>query len=287
MGGGLTRGPLLLALALLGSPAAAEQRPPVRVASINLCTDQLLLDLADRGQIVGLSPFVRDAQRSWAATRAEGLPVLSGTAEEIMMLRPTHVLAGRFTKRATREFIRARGIPLIEFDAVRTIAQAKEQVEQVARLVGGEAAARARAAELDAALARLRAAADGRALRVLPLSRRGWAAGRDSLYGELLAAAGLANAGGASGRRSGGFMSLEAIVSLRPDAVLLAREDGAAEDQGQAMLLHPAIQALFPPERRIVVPESLTICGGPMLADAMDRLAAQIRLLRPRDARLP
>jgi iron complex transport system substrate-binding protein len=71
---------------------------------------------------------------------------------------------------------------------------------------------------------------------------------------------------------------------LKPDAILVARADGAAEDQGQAMLLHPAIQSLFPPERRIVIPEALTICGGPMLADAMDRLAAQIAKLRPRNA---
>ncbi|MGL4240513.1 MAG: ABC transporter substrate-binding protein [Beijerinckiaceae bacterium] len=275
-----------LALVLTPAAAAADVRPPVRVASINMCTDQLLLDLAAREQIVGLSPFAKDTARSWAAARVGELPVLSGTAEEIMMLRPTHVLGGRFTKRATREFIRARGIPIEEFDAVRTVAQAREQIVRVGRLVGGEAAAATRVGELEAAMARLKAAASGHALRVLPLSRRGWSAGRDSLFGDLLSAAGLINAGGESGRRLGGFLSLEAIVRLRPDAILISREDGAAEDQGQAMLLHPSIQSLFPPERRIVIPESLTICGGPMLIEAMDRLSAQLSRLKPRDARL-
>ncbi len=275
---------LACVLVMLAAPVHAQA--PVRVASINLCTDQLLLDLADRDQILGLSPFARDAARSWAAARVADIPVLSGTAEEIMMHRPTHVLAGRFTKRATREFIRGRQIPLEEFDAVRTIAEAREQVLRVARLTGQETRGAVRVAELDAALARLKAASAGRKLRVLPLSRRGWAAGRDSLMSDLLAAAGLVNAGGEAVSRLGGFLSLEAIVKLRPDALMIAREDGIAEDQGQAMLLHPAIQALFPPERRIVLPESLTICGGPMLADAMDRLAAQLGRLQPRDAHL-
>jgi iron complex transport system substrate-binding protein len=275
---------LLAWLALAGGHAAAQERPHVRIASINLCTDQLLLDLADRSQIVGLSPFVKDLARSWAAARAEGLPVLSGTAEEIMMLRPTHVLSGRFTKRATREFIRARAIPLEEFDAVRTVTQAREQMLRVGRLVGAEQRASERIAALDAAVARLRASAAGRSLRVLPLSRRGWAAGRESLFNELLVIAGLQNAGGETGQRLGGLMSLEAIVTMRPDAILISREDAAAEDQGVAMLLHPAIQSLFPPERRLVVPESLTICGGPMLVEAMDRLASEIGRLRPRDA---
>jgi iron complex transport system substrate-binding protein len=103
---------------------------------------------------------------------------------------------------------------------------------------------------------------------------------------ELLSAGGLINAGGEAAPRLGGFLSLEGIVKLRPDALLIAREDGAAEDQGQALLLHPAIQALFPPERRISIPESLTICGGPMLAEAMDRLAAEISRLKSRDAHL-
>jgi iron complex transport system substrate-binding protein len=282
MDGGVMRA-LAIILALLAAPSAQAQ-VPVRIASINLCTDQLLLDIADREQILGLSPFARDATRSWAAARVADIPVLSGTAEEIMMRRPTLVLAGRFTKRATREFIRARDIPLEEFDAVRTVAQAKEQVLRVARLTGQEVRGAARAAEIDAALTRLKAASAGRKLRVLPLSRRGWASGRDSLMSDMLAATGLINAGGEAVSRLGGFMTLEAIVRLRPDALLIAREDGVAEDQGQAMLLHPAIQVLFPPERRIIVPESLTICGGPMLVDAMDRLAARLSRLQPRDA---
>ena len=50
------------------SPASAADRP--RVASINVCTDQLLLALADPEQILGLSPYSRDAARSWAAAQA-------------------------------------------------------------------------------------------------------------------------------------------------------------------------------------------------------------------------
>jgi iron complex transport system substrate-binding protein len=269
-------------------PARADApRPPIRIVSINMCTDQLLLDLADRSQIIGLSPFVKDAARSWAAASAKGLPVLSGTAEEILILKPDRVLSGRFTRRATREFIRARGIPLDEFDAVRTLAETREQIMRVAALVGAPEKGLARIGELDAALERLKGAAAGRRLRVLPLSRRGWVSGSDSLMSELLGAAGLLNARGEDGPRGGGFMSLEAIIALKPDAVLVSRENLRAEDQGQAMLLHPAIQALFPPERRIVMPESLTVCGGPMLAEAMDRLASQIIKLKPRDDRQP
>jgi iron complex transport system substrate-binding protein len=273
---------VLAALTLLGAPLAQAQSAAPTYASLNMCTDQLLLDLADRSRIVGLSPFARDAVRAWPEMPLGDIPILSGTAEEVMLLRPSLVLAGRFAKRMTRDFIQARGIPLIELDFVRSLAQVRAQIAQVGALVGGEDKARARIAELDAAIARLRAAGTRHGLRILPLARRGWASGPDSLVSDILTTAGLGNAAADAGLRAGGFLSLEAVVKLRPDAVLVARADDRAEDQGRAMLLHPAIQSLFPPERRIVLPESLTVCGGPMLIAAMDQLAAQLERLTPR-----
>ena len=70
--------------------------------------------------------------------------------------------------------------------------------------------------------------------------------------------------------------SLEQIVASKPDLLLVASDGDFAEDQGQAFLLHPALEKLYPPTKRIVVPERLTVCGGPMLPDALDRLAAEI-----------
>ena len=260
---------------------------PARVVSLNMCTDQLLLDLAQPDQIAGLSPFAGNPSMSWAASRSTALPLLSGTAEEVMLIRPDLVVAGRFTKRATREFIRERGIPVEEFDVAGTLADTREQISRFGEITGARDKARRRIAEIDAAEADLRAAAVSSRMRVLPLSRRGWASGRETLMADLLAMAGLDNAAGEIGLRSGGFVTLEEIVRLRPDAILVSRDDDRAEDQGRAMLLHPAVQSLFPPERRIVIPERLTVCGGPMVAEAMRLLAVQVRRLAPREADRP
>lgn len=262
--------------------AALSQTPPARVVSINMCADQMLVDLADPGQIAGLSPYARDAARSWIADKARALPVVSGTAEEIVLIRPDLVLAGRFSRQATQAFIQSRNIRLVGFDPAHTLAEAREQILRMGDLLGAQDRAADRVAKLDAALVRLKSAASAHPLRVLPLSRRGWVAGRDSLLSDILAAGGLLNSAAEARISDGGFMSLEAVVRLRPDALVLSRDDRQAEDQGQAMILHPALQSLFPPARRIILPEALTICAGPMLAEAMDRLAAQIRRLQPR-----
>ncbi|CAN1547614.1 ChuT ABC-type hemin transport system, periplasmic component [Rhabdaerophilaceae bacterium] len=249
-----------------------------------MCTDQLLLDLSDPAQIVGLSPFAADFRRSWAAGRAESFPRLSGTAEEVMVIKPDLVVSGRFTRQATHAFIRAHNIAIEEFEPARSIAESRQQILRFGEITGGTARAAARVAELDAAVLALRSVAKGARLRVLPLSRRGWVAGSQSLVSDLLVQAGLINSGSELGLKAGGFASLEAIATLKPDAILVSQADRKAEDQGSAMLLHPAIEMLFPPERRIILPERLTVCGGPMLVEAMQQLARQIESLKTREA---
>ena len=51
-----------MAAAALLLPAAPSLAASPRIVSMNVCTDQLLLTLADPGQILGLSRFSRDAQ---------------------------------------------------------------------------------------------------------------------------------------------------------------------------------------------------------------------------------
>ncbi len=258
----------------LNAAAVAADRPTV--ASINVCTDQLLLAIADPAQIVGLSPYARDAARSWDAAKAAQFPKLSGHAEDVLMLKPDVVVAGRFDKRATRELLKDNNVKVAEFDFARSLDDARVLMRQMGDVTGHPDRAIAEIARLDAAIAQARVAATRRPVRVLVLSRRGWVSGDETLTSSLLAAAGLRNAANDLGFKLGGFASLEAIVALRPDYLLVADDSGFAEDEGSAFLLHPALQRLYPPSKRIVLPERLTVCGGPMLADAMQRLTSEI-----------
>jgi iron complex transport system substrate-binding protein len=264
----------LLVFSLVATTAYASGKPSV--ASINVCTDQLLLTLADPEQIVGLSPYSRDPLRSWAAADAARFPKLSGEAEDVLVLKPDLVVAGRFTKRATRELLKAEGFRVEEFDAVRSLDEARRQILRMGELVGHLDRATAAVARIDAAVTRAREAVARKPLRVLAVSRRGWVSGGDSLTSSLLSTVGLANAASQFGYKLGGFASLEAIVSMKPDFLLLSEGRDFAEDQGTAFLLHPALEQLYPPDKRIVVPERLTVCGGPMLADALEKLVSEL-----------
>src|SRR5213592_2312668 len=91
----LLRSVAVAALAVFGgvslAPALAAALP--HIASMNVCTDQLLIPLADPEQILGLSRYSRDRFESWAADDAHRYRILSGGAEDILLLRPDVVVA--------------------------------------------------------------------------------------------------------------------------------------------------------------------------------------------------
>ena len=264
----------MIALALPGSAALAATLP--RLVSMNVCADQLLLTLADPEQILGLSRFARDGWQSQAGDISR-YPVLSGGAEDVLLIRPDIVVASAFDKRSTRELLKAKGLHLVELAVPKTLDEARQQIREAGDITGHPDRAAVEIARLDAALARARRAVSERHYRVLPLSRRGWVAGSDSFVGSLLGETGLRSAAGDLGFAFGGFASLEAIVNLRPDFIVVSQAGDTAKDDGQAFLLHPALERFYPPEKRIVIPERMTECGGVLLADALDALTAEVK----------
>ena len=266
---------MLLLVLGLGLPSAHAAGLP-RIASINACTDQLLMALADPEQILGLSPYARDPARSWDAAKARQFPQLSGMAEDVLVLSPDVVVAGRFTRLATRQLLKDKGLHVVEFDVARSLDDVKKSIRQMGDVTQHPDRAAGEISRLDKAIAHAHDVASRKPYRVLAVSRRGWVSGRDSLTSSLLANAGLTNAAGDLGINTGGFASLEAIVGLKPDFILVSEDSGFADDEGSAFLLHPALERFYPASKRIVIPERLTVCGGPMLAEALERLASEL-----------
>ena len=93
---------LLAAVALMSADSASLAAGLPRIVSMNVCTDQLLLSLAEPAQILGLSRYSRNAAESFAAGEARRFPILSGGAEDVLALNPDIVVASLYDKRSTR-----------------------------------------------------------------------------------------------------------------------------------------------------------------------------------------
>jgi iron complex transport system substrate-binding protein len=262
------------ALPALATPAFAA---PERIVSINACADQLLLALADPAQIAALSIYATDPAYSYLAEQAKAFRHDAGPAETVIRQKPDLVLAGRFTKRETRSMLKRLGFTVVELDTVKSIDDSIAQIRDVATLLGHPERGDDLIARIEAARTRAAAAVPVGAHEptVAVYQRRGYVTGQNTLTGELLRLAGFADMGGTLAGKTGGFVPLERIVTENPDLLVVADPHVVAADQGSALLAHPALRELYPPERRITLPGRLTICAGPSLPEAIDMLSAE------------
>lgn len=268
---------LALVTTCYAAPFAQAEILPRRVVSANLCTDQLVLALADPDQIVSLSPFSRDPSMSYLHEQAMQFPQNRGTAEDLVKLDADLVLVGSFDARYTRELLQRRGLAFLAVPPWGSHQQGLEQIRLVAKALGHVERGDALIGRIEAALQRLRAQSAGRSTQptALIVSRRGFVyhAGPTA---EIIKAAGLTDLAASIGLPPSGYVTMEQLIALKPDFLIVSEKEIAAKDQGQAFLAHPALVDLWPQQRRLVAPGHLTICGGPSNVELIETMGGEI-----------
>jgi iron complex transport system substrate-binding protein len=271
----LAAGLVLLFGALAVPPANADQAR--RIVSLNLCVDQILLDLVPRERIAGVSFLASDRSMSMMAREAEGLPAVRGSAEEIIALDPDLILAGEYTTPATVDLLRRLGrrvevVPMAtNFDGIR----------KIVTLVGDLSGEPGRAAELvkefDDRLAEVKARAVVRSEaappRAVAMQVNSLASGEGSLVDEVLREAGFENA--ARNRKLGpaGQLPLESLIADPPDVIVRANSAADFRTVLADNLRHPAFRALDASRPGVTIPMNEWLCGTPRIIDAVERLA--------------
>ena len=271
----MVRSAALALLALLAAAAVEAAEPPRRIVSLNKCTDQLLLALVAPERIASVSPIGSD-ELSFLAEGLKALPSNSGRGESVLLTDADLVLTGPFESHVRRDMLRAQGFAVMVVGLWRTLADGREQIRALSRRLGVEERGEALIAGIDRALAEARDAAPARR-SVLVLQRRGYTPGDTGILDELLRHIGLVPHTERLGLAGGGTVSLERLVADPPDYLLMAESDRGAIDQGSALLWHPALREAVPAERRLYLPDRLTICGGPATPHAIRALAAEVR----------
>jgi len=268
------------ALAVSAPVRAAEK--PSSVASINLCADELVLRLAEPGQVTSVTWLARDSLASSVTDRARGVAVNRGLAEEIVPLSPDLVIAGVYTTRMTVTFLKRLGIPVMDLGVPATMDEVRDQIRQVAAALGNERAGEALIGELDAAIPAQPADSDIVKPTALVLRPNGFTAGRGSLVDDLLTRAGLVNLAAELQTDGLGQLPLERIVEARPDVLIINADPDAPASMAQALLDHPALADLKETATVVEVPTRMWICAGPQLVEAMAILKAGAERARVR-----
>ncbi len=250
----------------------AVNAAPQRIASINLCTDQYLLLLAEPDTIATISWLAQKRKSSYYYERALNIPVNHGEAEEIIAHAPDLVLAGFYSARLTTQLLQKLNYPVELFDHPRSIAQVRDQLRRMGDLLGQQKKTKQVIQLMDARLQKLATQPAANAPTLMQYAPGGYTVGRDSLVGDIIYHAGWRNKATDAGITQLGIVDLETLIIIAPLALIDSPLAPDSYSFAEQMLQHPVLKKSPRPKFSVTVARKLWICGGPMVVDALIEL---------------
>nr|WP_314444868.1 hypothetical protein [uncultured Sphingomonas sp.] len=235
----------------------------LRVASLNLCTDELLLLLAAPRQIVSVSHLSHAPEESPLWRTARAFPFNNGRLESAVVHKPQLILTMGSVGGARAALARRFGARLVELPYPDSPGEVVEQAEQVARLLGRPSAAlsfRRQLAQLNATRPPI---SDGAFL----------ASGGLSLAPQGLGASWLSLAGFRQPALASNRLSLELLATSPPNWLIRSDYRFEQASRGAAWLRHPVVSRLE--SRTLSTDGRAWTCGGLPMLDEITRLRSR------------
>ncbi|MDO7843790.1 ABC transporter substrate-binding protein [Sphingomonas immobilis] len=272
MRGGLALAAVLCPALVAGCSAAAppvSTRPakPVRVMSMNQCTDQLVLALLPPERIASVTWLSRDPRYSAMVVEAARVAANRGSVEEVVTTRPDLIVTDTFSNPGGRALLARLGVPVVAIEDAMDVPAIRRNISDLATALGVPERGAALVAKMDA---RLVASPPVRGVRVAVWGRDGMREG--PLVAAVIAAAGLTDVTPETGPTD-----TEALLQAAPD--FLIEGDGAdgGASLGDARRDTAIVRKRWPRSRILHISPRDTICGAPAIADAAIALRAQVR----------
>ena len=257
---------ITLGITFAAVPLASAK--PQRIASLNLCTDQLLLMLVEPERIATVTFLALNPRTSYMAYAATGVPINHGRLEQILPLKPDLVLAGRYTTHFTKTLLKKLGYRVYEADVPSTFEGIRAQIQEVAALLGEPRRGAALIKEMDATLAQAATVPGERPLAAL-YGPRGYTQGRGMLEDSILTAAGYTNLAAEVGVVGSRVLSLERLLQHAPKFLIFTARVDSAPSLAMAVLNHPSLAQAFAGAAKVQIPPRYWFCPGPMVGDAV------------------
>ncbi|RYY25923.1 MAG: ABC transporter substrate-binding protein [Sphingomonadales bacterium] len=268
-----------LALALAGC-AQPQGKGGGGIVSTNPCADAMLVELVPPERIAAISHYSQDpGATSIPLDVARRFRTTTGSAEEVVMMRPDLVVASAFTAPSTREAYRRAGLKTVYLDSPVTIAASKAQITELAGALGEAGAGDAMNARIDQAVTAARWS--GPQVSALIWIGGNLVSGGGNLLDEMMTGAGFSDHAAHYGLQFTGTLPMEHVIVDPPRVMLVPDPPGRMASSRAAQLRSHAIARLGGNVTEAHFSRDLVNCGGPVIAKAVTRLAEIRRSVGP------
>ena len=259
----------LFATFTLPHQAFANKKPTV--VSMNLCTDQLVLLLADPEQIVSLSYLSHDARTSVYAEKAVAYPTNRGLAEEVYILKPDVTVTGTYSNWTASSMLEQLGMRVERFEPAYQFSDITANIKAMGELLHQSEKAKQVIADFEARLASFQADHAFQPRAAL-YAANGYTSGKSSIAHHILIAAGFQNIGAELGYDYGAKLAVESLLMTSPD-LIVTNPPGFGHAKAEEMTRHPALDYFQTDMPAEVTTNKNWVCDTPLVLDAVAELA--------------
>lgn len=264
-----------------GSASGPMPRPvprhvsrPVRIVSLDFCSDQYVLKLANRGDILALS-MDATSDFSYMRKEAKGMPTVRATAEDVLALDPDLIVRAYGGGPNAEVFFERAGVKVHQIASSNDLDDLREAVADAAIALGQTARGDGVIADFDQRLAAIKPATGVTALYMTP---SGTTTGPGSMVDRMMTLAGLTNFETQKGWNP---LPLEALAIKKPDmAVTAFFQDNSIKRSTWSSARHPMAINIMRQLPVAALDGSTISCGGWFVMDAVEELAEKGRLVQ-------
>jgi iron complex transport system substrate-binding protein len=239
---------------------------PKRVVSLNLCTDELLLMLAEPAQIASVTHLAQQPAETPLWGIARKFPRNDGTMLSVAAMKPDLILTisgGVRDKVRIAEQLRMRTLDL---PYPTSLADIEAQIAAVAAALGREEAGN----RLLTRIARLKRSAPSSAIDTVWLGGGGRSVAADGLAADWMRLAGLKQR-----RLRGDRISLEQLL-VSPPSILLRSDYRQGQYSGEQRWLSHPLARKARNSRTLPTDGRRWTCMGPLMITEIERLRREI-----------
>ncbi len=232
----------------LGDERITIDAPPQRLHTLSLGHDEIVVALVGAEGLVGIGSFTANETYSNVAGEVQALPKVKRDAEEVVSLNPDLVIASKFTKEDLVDAIRGTGIQVVRTELESSGEGHETNIRTLAYMLGAEDRAEDLIAQIQSRIGFVQAsvadAGNATKLGVLSIAKFSdsiSAAGGDSTEGGIIEQAGGENVAGTSGIDGHETISIESIIAMNPDVIVITQPDPGATDLADLLKAEPAL----------------------------------------------
>ena len=232
----------------------------ISVTSLNLCTDQLVFEVADFNQIISLTYLSSNEKLSTISTKVKNIKKNRGIIDEIIIDNPDIIFSSKGNFKLQNNILKKLNYKIVELPIIKTFDDLRNQIRVISYNLHQPEKGDEIIKNINYVLNKTKQN-QKKQKNILVLNPNGYTSGTKTLLNEIILKAGHVNEAANLGISGFGKLSLEKLAIANPDILIFDLNSINKNSLANKYLNHKIIKKLKNESKVIYLNSKILSCG--------------------------